>query len=239
MLKWFNLLLKICSSGLAEHWGTGASQAESTSANWSYAKWGSGVPGSLMRTGPIPAWVSSVQCFPQNSFVFCNLGFPNPGELGSPNPLRPCESGWCSTNLGKKLQQRLSGSSHSVVVLVYLICLLTHLKVRETWGKQYERVAPERAEGGEQTEADTKKGQLFKWPDLTKARGRLCAPRGDSLCAFMNSGKGANLALIIFYLISYLNTELFSWLPSPSRSHLYTLDLFILCKRLSLWFGLK
>lgn len=58
--------------------------------------------------------------------------------------------------------------------------------------------------------------------------------RGDSLCAFMNSGKGANLALIIFYLISYLNTELFSWLSSPSRSHLYTLDLFILCKRLSL-----
>lgn len=142
-------------------------------------------------------------------------------------------------NLGNKFQQRLSGTSHSVVVLVYVICLLTHLKVGRTWGKQYERVAPERAEGGEQTEADTKKGQLFKWPDLTKARVRLHAPRGDSLCAFMNSGKGANLALIIFYLISYLNTELFSWLSSPSRSHLYTLDLFILCKRLSLWFGLR
>lgn len=192
-----------------------------------------------MRTGQIPTWVSSVQYFPQNSFFFYSSGFPYSRELGSSNPPRPCELGCCSTNLGNKFQQRLSGTSHSAVVLVSLICLLPHLKVGKTWGKQYERVAPERAEGGEQTEADTKKGQLFKWLDLTKARVRLHAPRGDSLCAFMNSGKGANLALIIFYLISYLNTELFSWLSSLSRSHLYTLDLFILCKRLSLWFGLR
>lgn len=82
-------------------------------------------------------------------------------------------------------------------------------------------------------EVDTKKGQLFKWPDLNKAHVRLYCPRGDSLWGFMNSGKGAKLALIIFCLISYLNSELFSWLSSPSRSHLYTLDLFILCKRLS------
>lgn len=54
---------------------------------------------------------------------------------------------------------------------------------------------------------------------------------------FMNSGKWAKLALIIFCLISYLNSELFSWLSSPLRSHLYTLDLFILCKRLPYWFG--
>jgi len=43
------------------------------------------------------------------------------------------------------------------------------------------------------------------------------APKGDSLCGFMNSGKGAKLALIIFCLISYLNRELFSWLSSPSE----------------------
>lgn len=33
----------------------------------------------------------------------------------------------------------------------------------------------------------------------------------------MNSGKGAKLALIIFCLISSLNSELFSWLSSPSE----------------------
>lgn len=143
-----------------------------------------------MRTGQIPCWVSSVQCFPQNSLVFCNLGFPNSRELGSPNSLRPCESGCCPTNLGNKLQQRRSGTSHSVVVLAYLICLLTHLKVGKTWGKQYERVAPERAEGGEQTEADTKKGQLLKWAGLTKARVRLHASEEIPCVRLWTLGKG-------------------------------------------------
>jgi len=53
----------------------------------------------------------------------------------------------------------------------------------------------------------------------------------------MNSGKEAKLALIIFCLISYLNSELFSWLSSPLRSRFYTLDLSVLRKRLTYWYG--
>lgn len=137
------------------------------------------------------------------------------------------------------MQQRIS-FSHPFVVLVYPIGLLLSQCCDLRWGSH--KQAGCRTKGQlqkemlvqEQAGADTKKGQLFKWPDLNKAHVRqYCPQRRFLVWVYELWERGqASLNYILFNQLFKQGTVFLALFPQ--RDHIFILLTFLFYARGSL-----